>query len=174
MSGIVVRDFAAGHTLAAETFHRAHGGGRGTCEACLEKASHLLDRLVQVTPEELATERYPKALDLGRRWVRQNAPTETTEVWDETHRGLRVIRSEALQDDGRWWAHVSVSRRDRKLPTWEQMAELKRLFLGDVEAYMVHPPEARYVNIAQVLHWFACLDEPGGVLPDFTRGAGTI
>ncbi len=67
-----------------------------------------------------------------------------------------------------WWHHLSCSRADHTLPSWELMALVKELFMGKgVEAYMVHPPTSRYVNIYPVLHWWSCLDFPEGVLPQF-------
>lgn len=90
---------------------------------------------------------------------------------DNHVRGLRVLYSHTDHYEGdREWLHVSVSRpADWSLPSWDDMHRVKMQFIGeDFEAYLVHPPAARYVNIAQVLHWWACLSVPDGVLPDFT------
>lgn len=83
--------------------------------------------------------------------------------------GLRVIESVAQESDGRWWLHVSASREGR-VPTWQDMMRVKREFIGpDREAYMIAPPEDRYVNLhSHVLHWWSCLEAPRGeVLPRF-------
>lgn len=84
-------------------------------------------------------------------------------------RGVAVIYSHAEFSDGHEWLHVSVSKRDQTIPSWEEMMRVKNLFIGeDIEAYQVAPPKDRYVNINDgVLHWWACLGEPRGVLPQF-------
>lgn len=74
----------------------------------------------------------------------------------------------------RAWLHLSVSH-EKRIPKWSELAEAKRVFLGDREAYQVLPPKARYVNINdRVLHLFALLDEKATALPDFTRGTGSL
>lgn len=86
--------------------------------------------------------------------------------------GLMVGLSCEREDDGRAYIHLSVSHRSR-IPTWGELGKAKEAFLGDLEAYQVLPPRARYVNIdARVLNLYAPLDGP--VLPDFTRGTGGI
>lgn len=88
-------------------------------------------------------------------------------------RSLVAIVSCAEERDGRWWMHLSVSHRSR-VPTWQELAWCKEIFLGDREAYQVLPPKERYVNIhPNVLHMFTRLDGDA-VLPDFTRGTGSI
>lgn len=84
--------------------------------------------------------------------------------------GLYFIASATIEDDGRWWLHASVSRRDRQTPTWDDLAKLKHYTIGDDKyAYFVLPPQDRYVNIGPVLHLFHCLDgEAGQVLPEFS------
>lgn len=88
--------------------------------------------------------------------------------------GLLVLLSCAECGDRKRWLHVSVSRADRKIPTWEQMSQVKRLFIGDERtALQVMPPKAKHVNIHPgVLHMYVCLD--GDVTPDFTAGGETI
>lgn len=70
-------------------------------------------------------------------------------------------------DDGRNWLHVSVSRPNGKMPSYEDLALIRKLFIGeDRECYMIFPTKERYVNInANVLHLYCCLDQPDGVLP---------
>jgi hypothetical protein len=59
------------------------------------------------------------------------------------------------------WDHVSVSVKwqnpngkiEDKLPPWEMMQLVKRLFWEDEDCVIqFHPPESEYVNRAQVLH----------------------
>lgn len=72
------------------------------------------------------------------------------------------------------WLHMSVAA-DRRVPTWEELRDVKSWLLGDVEAYMVAPPRARYVNIhPDVLHLFAPVDQECLPLPDFTAGTGSL
>lgn len=90
---------------------------------------------------------------------------------------LRVIVSQAVEEDGRLWRHVSVSRQDGRLPARVDLAAVKRSWIGDdMECYEVWPTADRYVNLHRaVLHLWACLDaDHGRVLPDFTRGGGSI
>jgi|SRR5579885_2408507 hypothetical protein len=81
---------------------------------------------------------------------------------------LYVIETTARQSDGREWLHVSVSKRNGKIPSWQDVQDVRRVFVGeDRECYLVFPPKDRYVDIHQVLHLYCCLDAPGGVLPHF-------
>lgn len=87
---------------------------------------------------------------------------------------MTVVESVCREADGRAWHHVSVGRRDRD-PTWRELIAVKEAFIGpDEEAYLVGPPASRYVNLAgHVLHWWHCLDAPGGcVLPAFEAQVG--
>lgn len=87
--------------------------------------------------------------------------------------GLAVIVSQAVEQDGKRWLHVSCSRRDR-LPSWEDLGDVKAAFLGDeVLAIQVLPKKSQYVNLHPfVLHLWRCLDSDP--CPDFTRGSGQI
>ncbi len=88
-------------------------------------------------------------------------------------KGLTVITSIDNELDGKFWLHVSVSRKSR-LPSWEDLRYVKDEFIGkDKKAMQVLPPQAEYVNIHDyVLHLWHCID--GDPLPDFTRGTGMI
>lgn len=88
--------------------------------------------------------------------------------------GLRVIASSAIELDGKRWLHVSCSRAVR-LPTWDDLGDVKALFIGPGRyAYQVFPPASKHVNLhSYCLHLWCCLDGDA-VLPDFTRGGGTI
>ena len=51
-----------------------------------------------------------------------------------------------IASDGGGWEHVSVSRRDR-VPTWDEMCQVKALFWGDDDCVVqFHPPRSDYVN----------------------------
>lgn len=82
---------------------------------------------------------------------------------------LFFIVSTARENDGKVWLHASVSRRDRKLPTWDDLMGLKHYCIGDDQkAILVLPPRSSYVNLAQVLHLFSCLGPDGDGLPEFS------
>lgn len=90
----------------------------------------------------------------------------------QTLNGLFVIQSEAVEADGNVWLHTSFSRKSR-MPTYEDMAMVKRIFIGDGQkAVMVFPDKAHHVNIHPFcLHFFTPLyHEP---LPEFSLG-GTL
>jgi hypothetical protein len=85
-----------------------------------------------------------------------------------------VIWSLAYEQDGALWLHVSASHRHR-IPQWAEMAEVKRVFVGDRWACQLHPPDGEYVNLHdRVLHLFAPFSPEAWPLPDFTAGLGTI
>jgi hypothetical protein len=81
--------------------------------------------------------------------------------------GKRVIVSWARRDDGKRWVHVSVSHPSR-IPSYEELAEVKRRFIGsDRYAVMVFPEESKHVNIhPRCLHLWHCVD--GHPLPEFS------
>jgi hypothetical protein len=121
----------------------------------------------------------PRVLPAG--WVRLEAagPAFDCHGLGEL-RGLRVLVSAGIEEDGRRWLHVSVSRPNR-CPSWEDMDAVKRIFVGDHRvAYQVHPPRAEHYNAlpagggprwGTVLHLWAPLEgEPP--LPSFLRARG--
>lgn len=87
--------------------------------------------------------------------------------------GLIVISSVGNYD-GRWWQHVSVSRRSR-MPTYDDLALVKRLFVGEhAMALQVFPKASDHVNLhPYCLHLWSPVDGESP-LPDFTRGTGSI
>lgn len=81
---------------------------------------------------------------------------------------ITVMEDVSVKADGKRWLHVSVAKPNGKMPTYEDLQEVRRLFIGeDRESYMVFPPSERYVNFHNVLHLWSCLDQPTGVLPQF-------
>ena len=87
--------------------------------------------------------------------------------------GLTVIVSVDKELDDKHWLHVSMSRKNR-IPTYTDMCLVKDIFIGtDKKAIQVFPKEREKVNLMEYcLHLFHCLE--GDVLPDFTRGSGTL
>lgn len=92
----------------------------------------------------------------------------------QRHGTLRVLISAARYNDGKRWLHVSVSRKNREIPTWTIMCEVEDLFIGPERiALQLHPLRSQYVNIhSGVLHLWHPLD--GVDLPDFTGHGETI
>lgn len=82
---------------------------------------------------------------------------------------IKVIESIAVEDDGRRWLHVSVSKSpSKKMPTYDDLQEARKWFIGEHrECYQVFPTKDRYININPVLHLFTCLEAEQGVLPKF-------
>ncbi len=136
-----------------------------------------IERFV-VTLQEVR-ESYPayreRQLPKGWRLVRGGHDLDDGAHYYHRDRGLAVIESFAVEEDGRCWHHVSASFASRT-PTWEEMCLVHRLFIGeDVAAYQLHLPRSRWISIhPHCLHLWACLDAPHGVLPDFARGGRTI
>lgn len=89
--------------------------------------------------------------------------------------GNLVIRvTDCRHEDGRIWRHASVSRKDRKMPTYWNLMRLKELTIGpDRLAIQVFPPADRHIDIGtkmpnpvEVLHLWAPEED---FLPDFGR-----
>lgn len=85
---------------------------------------------------------------------------------------LRFIHSIARELDGKVWAHVSLSRRDRSMPEWSQVRDVWWAFYPDVAGVIVVAPQTEHVNKAEVAHVWGCLTERA--VPDFTHGLATI
>ena len=61
----------------------------------------------------------------------------------ELKRGQIVF---VIASDMMGWEHVSVSRRDR-IPTWEEMCQVKELFWDDEDAVMqIHPAKSEWIS----------------------------
>ena len=86
--------------------------------------------------------------------------------------GVSVIISGSWED-GEKWLHVSLARK-HKMPSYEDIAIVKRAFIGDdKKAIMVFPERKYHVNIHNFcLHLWHCVD--GDELPEFSHGLGTI
>ncbi len=62
---------------------------------------------------------------------------------------LRIdgVRVQVVASDGLGWEHVSVSRKDKKLPNWNLMCKVKDIFWDDGDCVVqYHPPKEDYVN----------------------------
>ncbi len=87
--------------------------------------------------------------------------------------GMTVIASVSPEADGKTWLHVSCAHLDR-MPSYEDLAWMKRVFVGpNRAAVMVLPEASKHINIhSNCLHLFSCLN--GHPLPDFTRGGTSL
>jgi hypothetical protein len=93
--------------------------------------------------------------------------------WIHGARGLGMIHSVAIESDGELWEHISISRRDGQMPSWEQLRDIFHEISGDEAlGIVVIPPKTEHVNIAEVAHVWRCLSRRP--LPDFTKGTGSI
>lgn len=95
------------------------------------------------------------------------------EAWVNKSLGLVVISSMAKELDGKFWQHVSLSRKS-KVPSYDDMCLVKKLFIGeDKKAIQIFAQKSDHVNIhPYCLHLWHCID--GDSLPDFTHGKGSI
>lgn len=86
---------------------------------------------------------------------------------------MTVIVSGAVEADGHRWMHVSVGR-PRQMPSYEDLAFIKRVFIGpERAAIQVFPRASEHVNIHPfVLHLWMPIDHYP--LPDFTGGGRSI
>ena len=94
-------------------------------------------------------------------------------AWQHGARGLGLIHSIAVEQDGQPWEHISLSRKDDAMPSWEQVRDVFHEICGpEALGIIVVPPKSEHVNIAEVAHVWRCLTRRP--IPDFTRGTGSI
>lgn len=64
------------------------------------------------------------------------------------------------------WEHVSIDGKKR-MPTWEEMCQLKDMFFDDTECCVeYHPPKSEYVNnVNYCLHIWKPIEKYSGKLP---------
>ena len=127
------------------------------------------DRLAQQY-QDAAWERQ-EALEAAG-WTCATLALDGLGAWDHAKRRLRFIHSVALELDGDVWAHLSVSRFDKTMPSWANLRDTWRLIYPHEVGVVVIPPADEHVNLAEVAHAWGCLTRRP--LPDFTRGGKTI
>jgi hypothetical protein len=107
------------------------------------------------------------------RWKQHTLGMDGLGRWTHGPRRLRMVHSIAIEQDGELWEHVSVSRDDGTMPSWEQTRDVFREVAGDAAlGIIVVPPKAEHVDIAEVAHVWHCLSRRP--IPDFARGGGSI
>ena len=87
---------------------------------------------------------------------------------------LAMMVTERKEFDGRWWRHASLSRKDRSMPSFNDLKTLKRIAFGTNRwAVQVFPSDEEYVDIGtkigrpiEILHLWGC---ESSVLPDFRQ-----
>lgn len=123
-------------------------------------------------PRELTRQALDKSRELK---VRPVEPPDGVHVLDRTRDGYRClfhdlafIVSDVLEQDGRWWLHGSVSRRNRTIPTWTDVHELRTRTMPDRQALQVFAAADQHVDVGsqlphpiQVLHLWS--PEPGSL-----------
>ena len=110
---------------------------------------------------------------LRHRWRQVHRGFDGLGSWKHGARGLGLIHSIAREEDGQLWEHVSVSRADDRMPSWEQLRDTFREVCGpEALGIVVIPPRGEHVDIAEVAHVWRCLTRRP--LPDFTRGLRSI
>lgn len=133
---------------------------------------------LKMIPEAEEEALLPRVIPDG--WYRINAPGPSFICNSLTNplRGVSVIFTASVEGDGRRWIHLSVSRPDR-IPGWEDLSAVKRIFIGDERfAYQVIPPQREHYTLpdrpgrsGKVLHLWAPVDgEPP--LPNFLAARG--
>lgn len=103
---------------------------------------------------------------LPREWQPREAPGIDGAAFYNKTIGIGVMISGRIELDGKLWIHVSLSRKSR-MPTYEDMTLVKRLFLGpDRRAIQLFVSEKEHYNYHPFcLHLWHCVDGDG--LPDF-------
>jgi hypothetical protein len=119
------------------------------------------------------TERRCVPILRANRWECRFPGADGLGCWDRRGKfGMRLIHSIARETDGDVWSHLSLSRSDGVMPTWEQTRDVWRLLFDQIAGVIVIPPASSHVSIAEVAHVWGNLSRP--TVPDFTHGLPTI
>lgn len=131
--------------------------------SALDRMPYPLPRTLQATAAVLKR----------HRWKLVTPGADGLGAWQHNARGLGLIHSIGMEEDGQLWEHVSVSRSDGTMPGWEQVRDVFHEVAGpDALGIIVVPPKSEHVNLAEVAHVWRCLTRRP--IPDFTRGLRTI
>lgn len=101
-------------------------------------------------------------------WVRVSESLNGR-TWTNDIRRLAVIQSLDFEADGHLWMHTSLSREDRAIPGYDEIALVKELFVGpDRLALQLFVPRKEHVNLHPgCLHLWTPLEHRP--VPDFRR-----
>ena len=159
----------------------AEGGRRGSSDGPERQGVMMVElpttseeewqESVQRTNEEWAKITLPAGWRKAARSDRFFAPLNEL---CEARRGKTIVLFSVGKHGEKWWLHVSLSHPE-KIPSYMDVAEVKRIFVGkDRQAIQVFPKESEHVNLhPRCLHLWACLDPDGDGLPAFGEH-GTI
>ncbi|MBO3463825.1 hypothetical protein G7B40_001335 [Aetokthonos hydrillicola Thurmond2011] len=82
-----------------------------------------------------------------------------------------VLYSIALESDDKLWLHLSISKqtisKKMVIPEYWECAKIRSLVFGDKWSIQYFPVAEEYVNMADVLHFWHCLE--GNPMPDFRK-----
>jgi hypothetical protein len=110
---------------------------------------------------------------LRHRWQCVTPGGDGLGAWQHRARGLGLIHSIAIEQDNQPWEHISLSRSDGELPSWEQVRDVFHEVCGpEALGIIVVPPKSEHVDLAEVAHVWRCLTKRP--IPDFTRGGRSI
>ena len=70
--------------------------------------------------------------------------------------------------------HVSIELYARRLPTWNEMCEVKDIFWNDEEQVVqIHPKKSEYINLTEALHLWRPVDGDWSILGRNINGKQT-
>lgn len=89
------------------------------------------------------------------------------------------VTAHCISSDGLGWEHVSVhivDRRIKRIPTWEEMCYIKKIFWEDEDwVVQFHPAKSEYVNNDEfVLHLWKLKNEEFPTPPSFLVGVKNL
>lgn len=65
----------------------------------------------------------------------------------DSGKGYGMLALVSPAEPGLPWEHVSVSRDDKQIPSWEDMVDVRRAFWEAEDTVIeIHPPMSQYVN----------------------------
>jgi hypothetical protein len=111
---------------------------------------------------------------LRHKWKCVTKGNDGLGAWQHKARGLGMIHSIAVEQDGEVWEHISLSRADGQFPTWAQTRDILHEIAGDEAlGIIVIPPKSEHIDIAEVSHVWHCVTKQRPI-PDFTQGGKSI
>lgn len=81
---------------------------------------------------------------------------------------VTVLFSAAIESDDRLWFHASITRTDKKMPTYDDLCWLKSNFFPNTWAIQVFPVANQHISHHdRCLHLWSCPE--ADLLPDFRK-----
>ena len=114
-------------------------------------------------------DKYLKDITPPKGWLKARE-TPCGHYWVHMKLKLQVYQT-VVEKDGQIWMHTSVSRPKKssawKLPSYEDLARVRKVFVGDRPAIQIFPSSEEHVNLQNVLHLYTPLENASLNLPDF-------